>query len=154
MLMQLAIWHWLGKLRGDPMTAMEEANQLIELLENIPESLKKYEKMYIEAYNSVGVEDRRSQDLLHAIEFEPSGKARNKLATKLKECRVTRRHNKDLVEILEPVYQYMQRDQNRKAINLLEQTLGSVRKIVKKHQNRVYIPRVEETGNDMDHVIN
>lgn len=152
--MPSVIWHWLGKLRGDPMTAMEEAIILVELLEYIPESLKKYEKMYIEAYNNVGVEDRRSQDLLHAIEFEPSGKARNKLATKLKECRVTRRYNKDLVEILEPVYQYMQRDQNRKAINLLEQTLGSVRKVIKKHQNRVYVPRVEETDDDMDHVIN
>lgn len=99
---------------------------------------------YASAFDAVGVEDKRTQDLLHAIEFEPHAEERSKLCTKLKRCRETRRENKDRTEVLEPIMDFIAVPANKKVLDQLTQLLGRVRKVEKYHENRSYIPRVEK----------
>ena len=91
----------------------------------------------------IETENKRTQDLLHAIEFEPHAEARSKTATKLKASRKTRRESKDIAEELEPIIDYLSVPANRKAMDQLSQVLGRVRKAEKYHTNRRYFPRVE-----------
>ena len=91
----------------------------------------------------IETENKRTQDLLHAIEFEPHAEARSKTATKLKASRKLRRESKDIAEELEPIVAFLEVPANRKVINQLGQVLGQVRKAEKYHTNRRYFPRVE-----------
>ncbi len=117
--------------------------KISESLERIIEFFDQCKIGYQSAYDEVGIEDKRSQDLLHMIEFEPSGKERNKLATKLRDSRVSRRNNKNMVEVLEPIYTFLAEDRTIRTINLLKEVLGAVRKVEQRQQNRAYYPRVE-----------
>lgn len=101
------------------------------------ETRYKFEQEIIET------ENKRTQDLLHAIEFEPHAEERSKTATKLKASRKLRRESKDIAEELEPIIDFLSVPANRKAIDQLSQTLGRVRKAEKYHSNRSYFPRVE-----------
>ena len=89
-------------------------------------------------------EEKRLQDFLHAIEFEPSAKERSKICTKLYRSRLERRRYKDIVEELEEVIQFCDNPQNKKVLNQLTQLLGRARKVEKYHRERQYIPRVKE----------
>lgn len=51
---------------------------------------------------------------------------------------------KDLFEVTDPVVQFTQDSQNKKALDQMRQLLGKVRKVEKYHENRVYIPRIKE----------
>ena len=117
--------------------------KISETIEKIIEFFEQCKIGYKSAYDEVGIEDKRSQDLLHAIEFEHSGKERNKLATKLRDSRVSRRQNKNMIEVLEPIYTFLEDDRTGRTINLLKETLGAVRKAEQRQENRVYYPRVE-----------
>ena len=108
--------------------------------------LKQSEMDYKEAYAAVNTEDKRGQDLLHAIEFETSYRERNKLTTKLRNSRIERRENKDIVEELQPVMDFMQDPRHKKTLDMLQQLLGAVRKEENYHRNRAYHPRVEKRG--------
>ena len=118
------------------MNASEEIKRFLNFLEEA-------KKDYDSSYQAVGIEDKRSQDLLHAIEFEHLSENWDGLCRKLKWSRMERRRNKDIVENLQPIYDFLNDSRNEKTLNLLPQVLGSVRKIEERHQNRSYIPRVE-----------
>lgn len=118
---------------------MKSSDQIKQFLDFI----KDCQGQYLLAVEAVGVEDKRTQDLLHAIEFEPHAKERGKLATKLKNCRSVRRENKDIVEELEPIVYFANDEKNMKTFNQLTQLLGQVRKVEKYHESRSYHPRVE-----------
>lgn len=118
------------------MNASEEIKRFLKFLEES-------KKIYKESYQAVGIEDKRGQDLLHAIEFEPVSDNWDRLCRKLKDSRLVRRKNKDAVEILEPIIEFINDPRNEKTLHLLPQVLGSVRKIEERHQNRTYRPRVE-----------
>lgn len=106
--------------------------------------LKQSETDYKAAYAAVNTEDKRGQDLLHAIEFEASYRERNKLTTKLRNSRIERRENKDIVEELQPVMDFIQDPRHKKTLDMLQQLLGAVRKEENYHRNRAYLPRVEK----------
>ena len=79
-------------------------------------------KEYSSAMDKMHLEEKRLQDFLHAIEFEPTAKGRSKITTKLHKSRQERRRQKDTVEELEEL----------------------VRKVEKYHAERQYKPRVPE----------
>ena len=88
-------------------------------------------------------QDLLTQDLLHKIELEPLNAVQlTKAVTMLKECRQTRRYHKDITEEYEPIIQFMQSGENKKAIKALERVLGEARKRRSYHERRQYIPRV------------
>jgi len=118
---------------------MKPSEQIKQFLDFLTEVKNEYNY----ASEIVGTEDKRTQDLLHAIEFESHSKERAKIATKLRNSRIIRRENKDIVEVLEPIISFMSDEKNIKTLNQLTQLLGQVRKVEKYHENRSYHPRVE-----------
>ena len=102
------------------------------------------ETRYKLALEAMETENKRTQDFLHAIEFEPHSEERSKIATKMRASRITRRKNKDTIEELEPLIEFLNIPANKKAVDQLTQILGKVRKAEKYHENRTYHPRVEK----------
>lgn len=91
-------------------------------------------------------EDDLHNDILHKFELEKlSYSERCRLATVLVNNRKDRRYYKDHVEELEPIINHMKDPVSIKAINILKQLLGEVRKVEKYHRNRTYTPRVMKT---------
>lgn len=96
------------------------------------------------AYSGVGEEDRRHQDLIHAIEFEDDPDEIARIGMRLHQSRVERRVYKDLFEVTDPVVEFARDPQNKRSLDSARQLLGKVRKVEKYHENRVYIPRIKE----------
>ena len=66
--------------------------------EYIAEFLNYISDVYSEfnwALGQVDIENKRQQDLLHEVEFTSRAKDRNKICTKLHQCRIDRRMYKD-----------------------------------------------------------
>ena len=83
---------------------------------------------YKDAFECVGKEDKRLQDLLHDLEFSANAKEKNRVATRLKDSRKIRREYKDKVQVLESIVQFFEDEQNVKVLNKLTQLLGKQRK--------------------------
>ena len=96
------------------------------------------------AKDVVSTEEKRTQDLLHAIEFEPSAKERNKFCTKLKRARIERRASKDVIEELEPLMKFLEVPANVTTLNNMKRLLGEMRKVEQYHANRTYHPKLKE----------
>ena len=96
------------------------------------------------ARNGVAEEDKRHQDLIHAIEFEENPDRIAQIGMRIHQNRVERQVYKDLFEVTDPIVQFTQDSQNKKALDQMRQLLGKVRKVEKYHENRVYIPRIKE----------
>ena len=95
--------------------------------------------------NSSGIheQDQLTQDLLHKLELEPNNAVELvKLAKQLKECRQTRRLMKDEIELMQPLMDFMQDGQNKRCVHQLQEALGKMRDVSKRHKNRRYYPRV------------
>lgn len=84
-----------------------------EVLEEFLSYIDAVKTEYEQAFAIVGEEDKRLQDLLHALEFAPNKQERNKIATQFQRSRRRRRKAKDTVLELEKVYEF-QRDQANK----------------------------------------
>lgn len=83
--------------------------------------------------------DKLTQDYLHMLELEGLDYGeRAKVATKLAHCRQLRRQSKDTVEILEPLITFLESDKGKNMLNLLKETLGKIRKVEDKMENRTY----------------
>ena len=108
--------------------------------------LKSAELEYKLAVDEMSKEEKRTQDILHEIEFGDSKAERNKSATKLKQNRLARRKAKDIVEELRPVIEWYADRNNKRSMDLLQNTLGKVRKAEEYHSNRTYYPRVKDDG--------
>lgn len=118
-----------------------------EVIQDFLNAIRQWETDYQIAFDAVGLEDKRLQDLLHEIELSENAKAKNRAATKLKNSRNARRESKDKVLMLENIVQFFNDPQNRKVLNQLEQLLGRQRKQEKMlSSERTYRPRVEEGG--------
>ena len=105
--------------------------------------VEKTPKVYEAARTAVNTEDKLTSDLLHEIELQGTNcNIRSKTATRLRENRLDRRYYKDIVEELEPLYDFMQDKENRKVIKKLEAVLGKMRKEEAYHADRTYHPRV------------
>ena len=93
-------------------------------------------------------EEALTQDLLHKLELEDTPyKERCKIATQLKINRQDRRYYKDVVEEIEPLYNFLYgniegTNANKKFVERLKQVLGAVKKQEKYHTYRTYVPKV------------
>ena len=115
-----------------------------EVLEEFLHTIREWETEYRFAFEIVGTEDKRLQDLLHELEFTENFKEKNQVATKLKDSRKLRRENKDRALMLENIVKFFEDSQNRKVFNQMEQLLGRQRKQEKMLlSERKYIPRVK-----------
>lgn len=105
------------------------------------ETEQKY-KYYIEVMEEC---NRHTADYLHALELEDmTYNERGKLQTKERKNRKERRLAKDIVECLEPLREYLNTPEGKKAHNTLQQVLGKVRRIERYHANRTYRKRAKE----------
>lgn len=87
--------------------------------------------------------ESETQDYLHKLELEHGlYDDRAKIATKLAECRRQRRMHKDMTEVLEPVYEFINSDHGKQLLKKLRECLGATRRVEQKHRNRVYVPKV------------
>lgn len=118
---------------------MNTSEKLKEFLDFVDEC----QEMNNLARNSISTEEKRTQDLLHMIEFEKSSKKRAPIDTKLHRCRCERRRYKDIFEETDDVVQFFKDPQHKKTLDQMRNLLGKIRKVEKYHANRVYIPRVE-----------
>lgn len=120
---------------------MEVSKTIEQFLKLIDDCNSKY-SYYFEI---VGNCDKKTTDYLHALELENLKYIeRAKLATEERNNLKERRKAKDIVEKIEPIKNYLENSDNKKAINLLRQLLGTVRKVEDRHKNRYYIKRVKE----------
>lgn len=94
-----------------------------EIIEQFIELVEECEKAYKEAFAEVGKEDRRTQDLLHELEFAKDISTRNKIATKLKNTRKRRREQKDITTENEEIVNFFQEQQNRTTLNKMKELL-------------------------------
>ncbi len=101
---------------------------------------------YRYAYDAVGEEDYRLQDLLHEMEFAKDKAERNRVATRLQASRRLRRESKDTVQLNEEIVKFFDDKKNREVLNCMRQLLGKQRK-VEEYLNgeRTYKPRVEDS---------
>lgn len=90
--------------------------------------VKECQDTYQIAYSCVGDEDKRLQDLLHAVEFTDNKYDMHNEALRLWESRRIRRRNKDISILYKEVAQYFQSAQGQKFLNELRQLLGRQRK--------------------------
>ena len=125
---------------------MEDNKLYSEQMSEFIKMIRDIEPRYNLAKEEQLKEKKRTQDYLHAIEFSQNAKDRNRIATKLKACREERRRNKDIVEELEPIVEWLNLKGTKDTMNHLTQALGKVRKAESYHNgNKVYHPRIEDT---------
>lgn len=116
-----------------------------EKLQDFIKTIQSYETTYKLSFETVGLEDKKLQDLLHEIELSANAKERNRAAAKLKDSRKARRVAKDEVLMLENIVKFFEEPQNRKVLNQMGQLLGRQKKQEKMLlSERTYTPRVKE----------
>ena len=101
------------------MSERRPSEVLEEFLSYIDDVKTEYEK----AFAIVGEEDKRLQDLLHALEFAPNKQERNKIATQFQKSRRRRRKAKDKVLELERVYEFQKDLANKPFLKRLKGTI-------------------------------
>ena len=115
-------------IQGEEMSKSDKKRTPAEALEDF---LNYYDSSVLEyryACDMVSEEDKRLQDLLHAMEFAKDRSERNKVATRLQQSRKSRRNNKDLVKMNEKLVKFFEDQKNRDTLNRLRQLLGQQRK--------------------------
>lgn len=113
-------------------------------LEDFLAFAKECKETYQIAYSCVGDEDKRLQDLLHALEFTDNRYDMHAEALKLWKSRKERRRNKDRALLYSDLAQYFQSASGQKFINELRQLLGRQRKQEEYlNSERSYKPRVQ-----------
>lgn len=115
-----------------------------ERLKEVLDSIDRCESEYEYCLNEVEIENKRLQDFLHSVEFEPKAEERSKLCTAFRQQRIHRRECKDRAGELEPIVRVIRSKDFQRVRNALTQALGDVRKFEKYERNRQYIPRVKE----------
>lgn len=103
---------------------------------------------YKYAYDMVGEEDKRLQDLLHEMEFAATSKERSRVATKLSRSRKLRREQKDIMKRNEQVVEFFREQPARAILKRMNQLVGR-QKTEEQYLDgkRTYKPRVEGGGN-------
>ena len=94
-----------------------------EVIENFLSYIESVKTEYEENFAIVGEEDKRLQDLLHALEFAPNKQERNRIATQFQQSRKRRRKAKDKVLELEKIYEFQKDQSNRPFLKKLKVTL-------------------------------
>ena len=94
-----------------------------QVIENFISYIESVKTEYEENFAIVGEEDKRLQDLLHALEFAPNKQERNKIATQFQHSRKRRRKAKDKVLELEKIYEFQKDQSNKPFLKKLKATL-------------------------------
>ena len=94
-----------------------------EVIENFLSYIESVKTEYEENFAIVGEEDKRLQDLLHALEFASNKQERNRIATQFQQSRKRRRKSKDKVLELEKIYEFQKDQSNRPFLKKLKGTL-------------------------------
>ncbi|MCM1215986.1 MAG: hypothetical protein NC548_15875 [Lachnospiraceae bacterium] len=116
-----------------------------KVLEEFLNSIDTIVAEYNIAQSIVETEEKRLQDLLHAIEFAKTRKERDKVTTRLHNSRKLRRENKNKVLLYEPIIKFYNEKNNRDALNRMRQLLGQQRKNEEKvNREKIYTPRIED----------
>lgn len=98
-------------------------------------------RLHIACANEQETNDQ-TQDILHRLELQVDDyRMTAKLGKLLREVRKRRRAAKDARERLSAVDEWAAR--NQEAIKSLERLLGELRKIERKQNNRIYVPRTD-----------
>lgn len=84
-------------------------------------------ELYRAAYDVVGKEDLKLQDLLHEMEFAQNRDERNRVATKLQASRKQRRESKDVLKRNEQIVKFFEEQGNRSTLKRMGQLLGRQR---------------------------
>lgn len=101
------------------MAEMKPSDRLEQFLSYLETVKEEYEANFA----IVGEEDKRLQDLLHALEFAPNKQERNRIATQFQQSRKRRRKAKDKVKELEKVYEFQKDQANRPVLKRLKATI-------------------------------
>lgn len=121
----------------------KKQTQFSQIIQEFCAFLEAAQKNYTWSFNQVHEMELITQDYLHQLELGCLNyKERAKVATKLAECRKSRREHKDTVHILEPLVQYLDSEKGKQLYNMLREVLGKTRKVEERMENRVYTPRV------------
>lgn len=100
---------------------------------------------YQAAYEAVGKEDKRLQDLLHELEFAPDENNKRRAGTKLQQSRRERRRRKDEMMRLELIVNFFNEPPHKSTLNKMRQLLGRQRKQEEfLDGDRHYNPRVND----------
>lgn len=116
------------------------SEQLAAFLDFLDQCMSRYDT----AHSNMEREDKRLQDLLHAIELAPDKAERNRAATRLQQSRKKRREGKDTVILYEEIVRFLGDERNHKTLERMRQLMGWQRKEEEYLSNeRTYKPRVE-----------
>ena len=99
-------------------------------------------KLYEYCTEMIEREQQITQDLLHAIEFSDNYKERYKLSTQLHYNRKRRREYKNAVAVLQPLIEFVQKDDTKKCLNKLSNLIGESRKVKSHGADKSYSPRI------------
>lgn len=130
------------------MSKEKNEKEASEVLSDFLKFIRRCEDDYQAARESVGVEDKRLQDLLHEMEFADGENAKRRAATKLQQSRRERRRQKDEVQRLEPIVNFFNELNHRNTLKKMEQLLGKQRKVEEYPQAMEKLAKIE----DMDHI--
>jgi len=119
-------------------TINSNAESIASFLRFCTNSVKAYQSSNSEMDN----QDKLTQDILHDLELgESKYEDRAKLATKLQQTRRLRRLEKNVVEELQPLFNWANSKDGKAALDSLRNILGEVRKQEDYHKNRCYIKK-------------
>ena len=104
--------------------------------------LSELKSIYTYCEEQMDKEQQITQDLLHAIEFSNNYKERYKYSTLLHYNRKRRRTYKTAIEVLKPLIEFIDKEDNKKCLNRLSNLLGDRRKFKERTKERVYTPRI------------
>lgn len=111
------------------------------VLKNV-QDLKGLVDFYNYCESQIDYEQDITQDLLHAIEFSDNCKERYKLSTQLHYCRQRRRQYKNVIAVLKPMIEYLNKDETKKCLNKIINYIGEARKTKQGESKRTYTPRI------------
>lgn len=124
---------------------MKRKQKLSEELSHVLTFLRESKCIYTYNREQLAIHDRKTSDFNHALELENlSYNERAKLATKQQKNLVERRKCKDIVYEYQPLADMLESKEGARFLNLLNETLGKIRKQEKLHENRIYHKRVND----------
>lgn len=122
------------------------ANEIIKRIEDFLSLLDECSEMHDESFEAVGVENLRTQDILHAIEACEDPTELADLSARLKESRQMRREHKDNEKVTR--YVKLWKERNEVGLGYLRTTLEKIKEYSEYTEERVYTPRIGDIDYD------
>ena len=124
-------------------TKRDELSEVSVLIETFLNTVDQLSREYNWCEDKLVELDKLNQDYLHKLELENIGyEGRAKVATQIMHCRRERRECKDTIMVLKPLYDYVNSEKGKSALNQIRAVLGQVRTAEKRMRDQTYIPRV------------